>query len=235
MDLRVISFSTPQENILFDQVLFEQAEQGLSPDVLRFWESEKTFIVLGKTSQAQKEIIAENVTRDHIPILRRSSAGGVVVQAKGCLNFTFVLSKTNNPGLATILSSYEFILTKVLWALKSLGIQAQFYPPCDLALAKDDRKFSGNAQRRGKHFILHHGTLLHHFDISLAEKYLAMPAKMPAYRKGRSHQDFMANLDCDPKEIIHIFSKVFEAKSSRHHPEAKELVALDFLLKQKRF
>jgi lipoate-protein ligase A len=160
MDLRLISFPSAKENILFDQVLFEQAEQGLGGEVLRFWESEKPFIVLGKTSKASQEIIAANTQKDSIEMIRRTSAGGVVVQGKGCLNFTLILAKSSNPALATIASSYAFILNKVILALQSLGLQTCFYPPCDLALKENHRKISGNAQRRGKHFILHHGTVL---------------------------------------------------------------------------
>lgn len=230
MDLVIAPFRTPQENILFDQVLFERADQGLGNDVLRFWESAQTFIVLGKTSDAQKESIIENLKRDRIPVLRRVSAGGVVVQSKGCLNFTLVLSKARYPLLATIPSSYEFILSNILLALKALGIEGRFFPPCDLALGSDRRKFSGNAQRRGKRVILHHGTLLHHFDISLAEKYLAAPLKAPAYRQGRAHKDFMANINRDPQKIIQAISDIFKAPRSSRQPDPQELAALDSLL-----
>jgi len=235
MDLRVISLSTPEENILFDQVLLERAEQGLSGEVLRFWESEKTFIVLGKTSQAGKEIVADHVERDHVPVIRRTSAGGVVVQGKGCLNFTLILSKARNPELITITSSYTFILNKVVSALDSLGVKASFYPPCDLALTHNQRKFSGNAQRRGKKFILHHGTVLHHFDIRLAEKYLQLPEKMPVYREGRFHQDFMANIDQDPRDIIAAFAKVFRTSTMNHRVAAQELTYCQRLLKEGKF
>ncbi|MFA6379461.1 MAG: lipoate--protein ligase family protein [Candidatus Omnitrophota bacterium] len=232
MDLRVISFSSPEKNILFDQVLWQRAEEGLGEEVLRFWESETPFIVLGKTSKADQEIVADHVERDHISIVRRTSAGGVVVQGKGCLNFTLVLSKAKNPEMASIASSYAFILEKVILALKGLNIQARFYPPCDLALAENNRKFSGNAQRRGKNFILHHGTLLHHFDCALAKEYLTLPSKVPLYRANRSHQDFMANLNVDPKDIIKAFLQVFKIEKSNHHLEPQEFTYLDSLMKR---
>src|SRR5207253_7193116 len=67
----------------------------------------------------------------------------------------------------------------------------------DLALR--GLKFSGNAQRRKRHFLLFHGTFLVHFDISLMEKMLLLPSKQPAYRANRSHADFLTNLDLPPQ------------------------------------
>lgn len=211
MDIRVVSFPIPEKNVLFDEALFKNAEDGLCGETLRFWESLTSFIALGKTSKDEEEINFENVKRDKIPIVRRCSAGGVVVQGRGCLNFVLVLSK-KRPELQTIPLSYEFILGKVAVALKSLGVESKFYPPCDLALAQNDKKFSGNAQRRGKKFILHHGTILYNFDISLAEKYLMFPKKVPLYRQGRSHSEFMANIKAKPRDLIQAIAKAFEKK-----------------------
>lgn len=235
MDLRVVSFPTPQENVLFDQVLFDMAEAGLGEEALRFWESDKTFIVLGKTSKENNELVADHVKRDNVPVLRRMSAGGVVVQGKGCLNFTLVLSKEKNPQLVTIPSSYTWILDKVISAINILGIQTSFFPPCDIALTEGQLKISGNAQKRGKKFILHHGTLLHHFDIDLVHRYLQIPLKMPFYRKGRSHQDFMANIDRDPKDIIDAFIRLFPIERKNHHVTAQELAHLQQLMAQGKF
>jgi lipoate-protein ligase A len=69
----------------------------------------------------------------------------------------------------------------------------------DLALAK--RKFSGNAQYRRRHFLLFHGTFLHHFDISMIEKLLPIPSKQPAYRQNRSHSNFLTNLELPAQTI----------------------------------
>jgi lipoate---protein ligase len=55
-------------------------------------------------------------------------------------------------------------------------------------------KFSGNAQRRRKHFLLFHGTFLLQFDLALIDRFLRMPSKEPDYRQRRSHKDFLTNL-----------------------------------------
>jgi lipoate-protein ligase A len=61
-------------------------------------------------------------------------------------------------------------------------------------LVVDGRKVSGNAQRRGRRALLHHGTLLYAFDPALAERYLREPRRRPPYRATRTHAEFMGNL-----------------------------------------
>ena len=79
-------------------------------------------------------------------------------------------------------------------ALQPLGVKAVFRPISDMALACNEKKFSGNAQHRGKRHILHHGTILYAFDLELINRYLTMPKDVPAYRCGRPHADFVSNI-----------------------------------------
>jgi len=211
MKFRPISFRSPEENIYFDEVLFDLAEQGVDQEALRFWESPDPFIVLGKTSNQEQDLKLENIAKDKFPVVRRFSAGGTVVQGKGCLNFTCVLLKDNWPQLRMIRESYQFILGKIINALHVLDVEARFYPPCDLAIAEDQRKFSGNAQRRGKRVILHHGTILCDLDIGLAQEYLQFPIKVPDYRRKRGHEAFMANIYRNPEDVMRCIVDVFGA------------------------
>src|SRR3989338_2273939 len=110
MVLKDISFPSPQENILFDEALLALAEQGKGGEVLRFWESLTTFIVLGRIGKVEEDIYIENVARDEVMVLRRSSGGGTVVQGKGCLNFSLILVKDRDPSLNDLRKSYRDIL-----------------------------------------------------------------------------------------------------------------------------
>ena len=197
MLLKDISFSTPQENILFDQVLFQLADNHGDTEYLRFWESPVYFIVLGRIGKAEEDVHLHQTQLEGIPVLRRSSGGGTVVQGKGCLNYSFILSKQKTPALNDLRASYEWVNAKVIKALADLGILAEFKPISDIALAQNERKFSGNAQRRGKTHILHHGTILYDFNLDLISKYLTMPKDIPAYRNSRSHKDFVTNIPID--------------------------------------
>lgn len=200
MILKDISLDTPKENILYDDVLFHLAEET-HQEFLRFWESKDYFIVLGRACDEQEDLNIDQIKKDRISVLRRSSGGGTVVQGKGCLNYSLVLSKEKTPEIADLRKSYEFILGKVVRALKSLGKDCQFLPISDIALIDGQKKISGNAQKRGRKCILHHGTLLYNFDLNMIEKYLQMPKDIPEYRKERKHLDFVANLDLTSHQI----------------------------------
>jgi lipoate-protein ligase A len=65
----------------------------------------------------------------------------------------------------------------------------------------NDRKVSGNAQRRTQSAILHHGTILYDFDPARAERVLKPPHREPRYRAGRSHAEFLGNVPLSAGEI----------------------------------
>ena len=74
-------------NIDFDEVLLSLAEKHSRGEYLRFWEPSKVFIVLGRIGRAEIDVNLTHVQEDHIPVLRRSSGGGTVLQGPGCLNY----------------------------------------------------------------------------------------------------------------------------------------------------
>ena len=209
MILKDISFPSPLENLLYDEVLLHLAEQGIQGEVLRLWESSEIFIVLGRVCKPEDDLKMEAIRNDQIPVLRRSSGGGTVLQGKGCLNYSLILSKELNPVLHDLRKSYQLILGKVAAVLEAVDIQAEFHPISDIALKDSQKKISGNSQKRGRRFILHHGTILYDFDLSQIERYLKMPKNLPDYRKGRGHLNFVANAGTSSWALRNQFKKVF--------------------------
>jgi len=230
MQRRDISFPTPQENILFDEVLWCLAEKHEGGEFLRFWESSQVFIVLGRIGKEESEVDLLAVKKDNIPVLRRSSGGGTVVQGPGCLNYTLVLSKQKNPALNDLGRSYQWISAKVIDALRQAGVEAYFRPTSDLATGPLEQKFSGNAQRRGRHYILQHGTILYNFDLTLISRYLSMPRDIPEYRQHRPHTDFVTNIPIAPAVFKNYMAQSFLA-SGTQAPCAQELSLLKEFLK----
>ena len=227
MILKDVSFKTPQENILYDEVLLDSAERGLCGEALRFWESQEIFIVLGRISRENEDIRWDNVRRDAVPVLRRASGGGTVLQGKGCLSYSLILSKDRDPQMADLRKSYQYILGKFILALGQLGVAVEFFPISDLALKANGKKISGNAQKRSRTFVLHHGTILYDFDLTKIQDYLNMPADAPPYRQGRRHLDFVANIPStagDMKKAIgHMFCiDRIESKPSNHEKDCLE-------------
>jgi lipoate-protein ligase A len=188
-------------NLDYDEELLQLSERGLQGECLRFWESAACFIVLGRTCSVEEDVKILASERDRIPVLRRCSGGGTVLQGEGCLNYTLILSKKDRHELNNINNSYIYIIKKIIEEFSKLKINAEFRKTSDIVLAATNKKFSGNAQRRGRHFILHHGTFLYRFDLSLITKYLKMPPRVPEYRLGRQHEDFVTNLSLEPDRI----------------------------------
>jgi len=194
-----VSFPEPERNLALDEVLLNRAETGLSGECLRFWESPTPFVVLGVAQALSEELHEDACKKAVVPILRRCSAGGCVLQGPGCLNFTLVLDSTTRTEIRTIRSSYTYILGKLAEALGNLRTPARCSGISDLAV--EGVKISGNAQRRRKRFVLHHGTLLYALDLDLIPLYLKEPSQQPDYRRSRPHSEFVANLPLSRAEL----------------------------------
>ena len=193
------SFKEPESNLAYDEALLLEAEKGKIPECVRIWESPTYFVVLGLTSKIKKDVIVSQCRKENIPILRRASGGGTVLQGPGCLNYSLILSTENNEKLKNINSSYRWILKKLQSAIQAKGLSTMYCPISDLSI--DGKKFSGNAQIRKKHFLLHHGTILYQFNISQMGMVLCHPPKEPDYRRGRDHRDFITNIPL-PRHVI---------------------------------
>lgn len=234
MPTRVIdhSFANPADNLAYDELLLDDAESGRGTDTLRIWESSKPFVVLGVSQVLREHVNVAACAMDGISILRRSSAGGCVLQGPGSINFALVLSHERFPDIATIRGSYCFILGRLIAALRERGIYASHKGTSDLAAA--GKKISGNAQRRRKHFILHHGTLLYNMDPELMERYLIEPDDRPQYRGERTHRGFVKCLSLTSNEIREIFLRAFATPGMQpEKPTKTELSAVKALTKQR--
>lgn len=232
MICRDISLLSPSENIIFDEVLLKLADLDQSPETIRFWESPNPFVVLGRICKVEDDLRIDHLLEDSIPVLRRGSGGGTVLQGRGCLNFSLILSKQKDKQLDDIKLSYQYILSRIVQALSKAGIDAKYLPISDIALNSTQKKISGNAQKRGKSFILHHGTLLYNFDLSLIEKYLKIPKSMPDYRENRNHSDFVTNISIDVDVFKKEMCEVFEAEQSNNKVSDAEKQLIEELIEE---
>jgi len=226
-----ISFPEPAANLAFDEVLLNGAESGRSDETLRFWESPELFVVLGLGQARREEVRLDACATDGIPVMRRCTAGGCVVQGPGCLNFTLVLKYDSHPELRSIRGSYTYLLGLLAAAFDKGGLAVVHKGVNDLAV--DGKKVSGNAQRRLKTAILHHGTLLYGLDPGLMTKYLHEPDKRPAYRAERPHTDFVGHLPMDAAQLRQVASEAFAALSEVEPPEKWEVDAARELAREK--
>lgn len=188
-----LTLSTPAENLACDEALLDLCEAGECDEVLRLWDPNHYFVAVGYANQAATEVNLEFCREHKIPVLRRCSGGGTVLQGPGCLNYSLVLRSDVRLALQSISGTNDFVLKRHQEALSGLlGATVQKRGHTDLVIG--GLKFSGNAQRRRQKAVLFHGSFLLHLDIEMVEKALPFPSRQPDYRVGRSHADFLMNL-----------------------------------------
>src|SRR5580704_12258737 len=149
-----LTFRSPEENLACDEALLEACEAGESEELLRVWEPAQYFVVLGYANRAETEVDLPFCRRNTIPVLRRCTGGGTVLQGPGCLNYSLLLKIEENGPLGTITSANRFIMERNRDALDSKfqvpSSKFQIVGHTDLALdARPStldpvRKFSGN-------------------------------------------------------------------------------------------
>ncbi len=187
-----LTLPSPAANLACDEALLERCAEG-TDEVLRVWESPTPFIVVGYANAVALEVHLDACRKRNVPVFRRCSGGGTVLQGPGCLNYALCLQIEEDSPLASITGSNRYIMEKHRQLFETLlqrPVDLQGHT--DLALA--GRKFSGNAQRRKRRSLLFHGSFLLALDLPLMGELLPMPSKQPDYRGDRSHADFVCNV-----------------------------------------
>ncbi len=215
------SLETPQANLAFDEALIESvdpnnptANESESERVdaqlesLRLWEMPSMCVVMGRGSKAT-EVNQAACDADRVPILRRCSGGASIVAGPGCLMYSLLLSLKTRPALRSIDAGHAWVMQRITQAVSSVVPEICLQGTCDLTLR--DRKFSGNAVRYKRDWLLYHGTLLYQFPLEAVSRYLEMPPRQPVYRDDRKHDAFLVNLDCDSSRLRQAIQSVWQA------------------------
>jgi lipoate-protein ligase A len=240
MKLLDLTLPSPAENLACDEALLDVAEAGNGGEILRFWEPREHFVVVGYANKVATEVNVVACEARGIPVLRRCSGGGTVVQGPGCLNYTLVLRIIADGPLQNIGVANQFIMRQNRAVIESVGRvtpcaphnsgQRTAHPTIAIRghtdLAIGERKFSGNSQRRRKHFLLFHGTFLLNFNLALISELLPMPVKQPEYREHRVHTEFLTNLNVDANEVKAALRQAWKAEEPLKNPPLEKTAAL---------
>jgi lipoate-protein ligase A len=208
-----VTCPTPAENLACDEALLHRAEEDGGPEILRFWESPEHFVALGYANKVRDEVNLTACRTLGVPILRRCSGGGSVLQGPGCLNYSLILRIEGDSSLRSVGEANAFVMEGNRQAIASLLDQpVTVRGVTDLALGEGELKFSGNAQRRRRHWLLFHGTFLIDFDLGLIERLLLQPPREPSYRRNRSHAEFLVQLPVSRDSIKAALRHAWEAQ-----------------------
>lgn len=206
-----LTLDSPEANLALDEALLQWHEEvEAACGILRFWESSSRFVVVGYGQAVTTEVNRTACREREVPILRRCTGGGTVVQGPGCLNYTLVLPVAELGSAGSVTETNRFIMERHRCLFADL-LQAPVAVRGHTDLAVDQKKFSGNAQRRKRHSLLFHGTFLLRFDLAGLDELLPFPSIAPEYRAGRSHADFLTNLELPQKAVKHALRECWEA------------------------
>ena len=248
MKLLDLTLTTPAENLACDEALLDWCEDGYCPDeILRFWEPTRHFVVVGYANKVATEVNVAACETRQIPVLRRCSGGGTVLQGPGCLNYALILRITPDGPFRNVGGANRFIMERNRQAVESVPATRQSAADCiskicrrsaetplrleldvrgHTDLAKNGLKFSGNSQRRRKNYLLFHGTFLLNFDLELVSELLRMPSQQPDYRNHRSHGEFLTNLNMPAADVKTAIQRAWEAESPLKNPPSEQIAVL---------
>lgn len=223
----------PAENLAADEVFMDAAENDDGGEIILFWEPRETFVVVGYANKVAMEVNVAACEAKGIPIFRRCTGGGTVVQMRGGLNYSLILRIDEAGETRNITSANQFIMEKNRAAMATLAGDSKIQNSkskiavrghTDLCLG--EVKFAGNSQRRRKNFLLFHGTLLLDCDLALISELLLMPSLQPDYRASRPHKEFVTNLNLHASAVKTALAKEWNVNETLKNPPLAEIEKL---------
>jgi lipoate-protein ligase A len=226
-----LTCSSVGDDLALDEACLIEADACDGPAVLRFWEPRHYAVVLGASRSIRDDVLVEACHADGVPILRRSSGGGTVVVGPGVLNVAFILRETRAPGLWAVDAAHRYVLERLAESIWRAGQPVTIEGLGDLVIG--GRKCGGSAQRRLKHWFMVHCSILYGLPVERIARYLAIPDRQPAYRRRRSHEDFLSNLPLPRRILVEAICATWSPGSALSQPPARALALIPDLVSEK--
>jgi lipoate---protein ligase len=169
--------------------LLDAYRQAGAPQ-FRVYEPATLAAVLGASGKPEQDLLLGHLDSDGVPWMRRRGGGGTVVLGPGQVVLA-VVTEVSSP-----YRNREYAAAINAWfveALSDLGV-AGVHPEGISDLAIGQKKIVGTSIYRTRLTLFYQASLLVSNDIAIFTRYLAMPVKVPEYRRGRSHEDFCTTL-----------------------------------------
>jgi lipoate-protein ligase A len=180
--------NTVHETTVNEDLLDRYRQTGVP--LYRLYEPSTLCAVLGASGKADQDLLMKNLEADGVPWLRRRGGGGTVILGPGQIVLALVTA-VDSP-----FKNREYAAAINTWIADSLGRLGVggVHPEGISDLAIEGKKIVGTSLYRTRLILFYQASLLVSNDISVFTRYLAMPARVPEYRRGRSHEDFCTTL-----------------------------------------
>jgi len=153
----------PRTQVALDEVLADRVAAGLREPTLRFWEWDRSAVVIGSFQSVRNEVDLEAAERYGVEVVRRISGGGAMYMAGGQVIVYSITAPVDLVQGMSFADSYAFLDDWAVEGLRSLGIDATYVPLNDIASPAG--KIGGAAQKRlAGGGLLHHVTMAYDMD-----------------------------------------------------------------------
>lgn len=153
----------PRVQVALDEVLTERVGAGLRAPTLRFWEWDRSAVVIGSFQSVRNEVDLDAAARHDVEIVRRISGGGAMYMAAGQVIVYSICAPVALVEGMSFADSYAFLDEWAVDGLRALGIDATYVPLNDIA--SPEGKIGGAAQKRlAGGGLLHHVTMAYDMD-----------------------------------------------------------------------
>jgi lipoate-protein ligase A len=194
-----------------DDLLEQHAQAGEA--VYRLYEPQSTVVVLGAGRKLEEDVCLSAVQADGVPVLRRRGGGGTVVLSPGQAVLALVTE------VASPFRNREYFRRINEWfreTLSALGVSGiEHRGISDLALG--ERKILGTSLYRRRQLLFYQASLLVSPELSLFDRYLTFPSRVPDYRRGRPHSEFCTTLAAEgyPLSVARVLERLVRVVEER--------------------
>ena len=161
------------------------------PPIVRVEVAREVVVVLSRSRDPRREADLDRCRADRVPIVVRPSGGGAVLLAPGVVVASVLAAAAGNtyaPG--PLFARFGEAVASALGSVGAHDVRMRGVSD----LCNGDRKLAGSSLRLWAGRVLYQVSVLVDVDVSLIERYLALPSRQPDYRAGRSHRDFVVTL-----------------------------------------
>ncbi|MCK5857573.1 MAG: hypothetical protein KAG64_08785 [Bacteroidales bacterium] len=179
-NLKTVFYNLPDQKVL-------EAEKELD---FMVWQPDQRYLVLGRSNEAIKSLIAESVDNDNIKVLKRPSGGEAVLLSPNMLVIALkvpltMVKKAHDVFVIANNIIKEALAKEGIQNITSRGIS-------DICIG--EQKILGSAIFKKPDSVFYHAVLNVSEDVNLIDHYLQYPKREPDYRKGRNHLAFVSSL-----------------------------------------